>query len=68
MLRDRQWIVDVQGEEIATFELRFLADAVAFMSAYVQKTGNRELEFLAEYDSAPSDYEEDWDYEEEFRE
>jgi len=61
------WIVEIDGEEIATFKLRFLTEAVAFMSVQVDKDGDRDAMVNA-MQSTQSDYEEDWDYEEEFRE
>jgi hypothetical protein len=53
------WIVEVQGEEIATFTLRFLAEAVAFMSAAVEKTGEYQRSLLQNLEG---DFEgEDWE-------
>ncbi len=68
-LSDGMWIVEIDGEEIATFTLRFLAEAVAFLSAQVDKRGDRDRDGMVNaMQSTQSDYEEDWDYEEEFRE
>jgi len=58
-----QWIVEIDGAEVATFALRFLAEAVAFMSAQVDTGGDRDRDAMA-MQSTQSDYEEDWDYEE----